>query len=101
MLWTQSWEEPLSTRRIIEARSAGPAVGPEQSGGLMACGPTAEESTERAAAMLDRVLRGAKPADIPVELASRVELIVNKDAVAAMKLTLLPSLQARVQRWFP
>jgi putative ABC transport system substrate-binding protein len=72
-----------------------------RSGGLMAYGPTAEESTERAAAMLDRVLRGAKPADMPVEQASRIELIVNKDAVAAMKLTLLPSLQARVQRWVP
>ena len=64
-------------------------------GGLMSYGPTSEETLERAASILDRVLRGAKPADVPVEQPARVALLINAGAVSAMKLKVPPGFLAR------
>lgn len=59
-----------------------------RSGGLMSYGPTMEESLKRAASFVDRVLKGASPATLPVEQPARHVLLVNRQAAAALSLAL-------------
>jgi putative ABC transport system substrate-binding protein len=51
--------------------------------------------TRRVACFVDRILKGAKPADLPVEQASKLELVVNMNAAAALGLTIPPMILAR------
>ena len=48
-----------------------------EAGGLMSFTPDLAEGSRRVAATIDKILRGAKPADLPVELPTRFELVVN------------------------
>ena len=64
-------------------------------GGLMVHGANLGVLFERAAGYVDRILKGAKPADLPVQLATEFELIINLKAAAAIGLTIPPSLIAR------
>jgi putative tryptophan/tyrosine transport system substrate-binding protein len=66
-----------------------------ESGGLLSYGPNLFESTRRLAYFVDRILKGAKPADLPVEQASRLELVVNMKAAAALGLTIPPMILVR------
>jgi len=64
-------------------------------GGLIVHGANLGVLFERAAGYVDRILKGARPADLPVQLATEFELIINLKAAAALGLTLPPNLLAR------
>jgi putative ABC transport system substrate-binding protein len=64
-------------------------------GGLLIHGANLGSLFERAAGYVDRILKGAKPADLPVQLATEFELIINLKTAAAMGLTVPPTLIAR------
>jgi putative ABC transport system substrate-binding protein len=67
-------------------------------GGLMSYGGSVYERYRRTAVFVDRILRGAKPADLPVEQPTRFELIVNLRTARGLSITIPPSVLARADR---
>jgi putative ABC transport system substrate-binding protein len=64
-------------------------------GGLISYGPDLLDQYRRAADYVDRILKGEKPADLPVEAPTKYETVINLNAAKALGLTVLPSLLAR------
>ena len=83
----------------IAARHKLPAVYPFRyfvtAGGLMSYGPDRRDFNSRAASYVDRILRGEKPANLPVQVPTKIELVINLKAAKALNLTVPPSLLAR------
>jgi putative ABC transport system substrate-binding protein len=69
-----------------------------EAGGLMSYGTNLVEDVRRAADMLAKVLRGAKPGDIPIDQASQFELAVNLKTALEMKIRIPPAVLARASR---
>jgi putative ABC transport system substrate-binding protein len=67
-------------------------VGYAKAGGLMNYGPNLPESWHRAATYVHKILKGAKPADLPVEQPTKFELILNLKTAQALGMTMPPSL---------
>jgi putative ABC transport system substrate-binding protein len=64
-------------------------------GGLLGYGPTIAELNQRAAVYVDRIVRGTKPADLPIEQPTKFELVINLKTAKALGLTIPPSLLQR------
>jgi putative ABC transport system substrate-binding protein len=89
-------------RHIVElaAKHRLPAIyaSSEFVGGLMAYGPNYPDLYRRAATYVDKILKGAKPSDLPMEQPTKVELVLNRETARALGLTIPPSLLQRADQ---
>jgi putative tryptophan/tyrosine transport system substrate-binding protein len=95
-----------SNRKLIAdftAKDRMPAIYPRgdyvvDSGGLMSYGAVRAEQARRVAVMVDKVLKGTKPADIPVEQPTKFELVINLKTAKQIGLTIPPNVLARADK---
>jgi putative ABC transport system substrate-binding protein len=64
-------------------------------GGLLSYGDDQVDTFRRAASYVDRILRGAKPGDLPVQFPTRYEMVVNRKTATALGLAIPPSIMLR------
>jgi putative ABC transport system substrate-binding protein len=91
-------------KRIVDlaAQYRLPAIYPQKEysdeGGLISYGTDLTDLFRRAAVYVDKILKGAKPADLPVQQATKFEFIINLNAAKQIGLTVPPELLARANR---
>ena len=81
----------------MAARAKRPAIYPQrgfvEAGGLMSWGPNPDVNFARAASFVDRILKGARPGDLPIEQATHIELVASREAFRALDLAIPPDIQ--------
>src|SRR5262249_60640846 len=93
-----------STRRTAQLavphrlRSLSGEPNAAEDGALLFYGPNVFEGCERSARYVDRILKGAKPADLPVEQPTRIDFVINLKTARALGITVSPSLLQRADR---
>jgi len=78
-------------RRLLLASGFGPWA---REGALLSYGPDTDAATKRAAGYVDRILRGAKPDELPIEQPTKFQLVINGKTAKSLGLTIPPSLLA-------
>jgi putative ABC transport system substrate-binding protein len=69
-----------------------------EAGGLMSYGPNYTDSWQRAADFVDKILKGTKPAEIPVEQPMKFEFVINLKAAKQIGVTVEPNVLVRAQK---
>ena len=92
----------LAHRRLIielAAKQLHPAVYPLRAfaidGGLLSYGVYVQDQARQSAFYVDRILRGARPGDLPVQAPTKFQLVINSKTAKALRLTVPPTLLAR------
>ena len=96
---TNSYQKRIAD---LAAKKRLPAIYPRgdfvENGGLMSYGADQAEPLRRVASMVDKILKGAKPADLPVEQPTKFELMINLKAAKALGLTIPPVVMMRAEK---